>query len=215
MCRVQQPDFAKSLRAAEEIRNPALRDQAIGKLAITAAKVNFDQGMEILSKVADPAVRDSSLGMTVALISNKQPRQAMAAIELFTDPAKKAAAVDQFLTWAGQIDPQAAREVMGRMEKVEAIQYQRVAGGMAQKDPIGAAAWALTLPEKQVDLNTVDRKTLEETRPREQALNAVINTWGAADPDAAARWVKQAALPESQRTSLLRTVKMQRDYRNR
>lgn len=215
MSRVQQPNIARSIQAAEEIRNPALRDQTLGKLASSAAKTNFDQSLEILRKVGDPAVRDSSLSLTVALISREQPRQAMTALELFTDPAKKAAAVDQFLSWASQTDPQAAREVMGRMPKVEAIQYQKVAGGMAMKDPSGTAAWALTLPEKQIDLNYVDRKTEEETRPREQALNAVMNTWGASDPDAAARWIKQTSLPESQKSSLLEVVKFQRDHRNR
>lgn len=211
----QQINFAKSIRAAEEIQNPAIRDKALGRLATSAAKINFDQGAEILRKIGDPAVRDGSLSLIVAIISRDQPRRAMAAIDLIADPAKRTAAIDSFLSHGAHGDPEAALEMLGRLGKVESIQAQRVAAGFAQKDPVAAATWALTLPERQMEPDFVDRTKEREGRPRESALNSIMNEWAAKDPDAATRWIKQAELPAALKTSLLQTVRFQRDFRNR
>jgi hypothetical protein len=131
------------------------------------------------------------------------------------DPRMRSRAIDSILVWGSEKDPDLCRELLQKLPRVQGLQYQQVAGGFAKKDPIAAATWALTLPEKQMDSRIDDPSKEFESRPRDSAVNQVINEWASKDPDAATGWIRSATMPEALRASLLRTVKFQRDSRRR
>jgi len=209
-------DTAKGIRFAEEIREPALRDQRLGQLARSASKGGgLEAGLDILRKVQDPGLRDESLSMMVANVTREDPRKAAALVERMADPRMRSRAIDSILAWGSEKDPDLCRELLQKLPRVQGLQYQQVAGGFAKKDPIAAATWALTLPEKQMDSRLDDPSKEYESRPRDSAVNQVINEWASKDPDAATGWIRSATMPEALRASLLRTVKFQRDSRRR
>jgi RNA polymerase sigma factor (sigma-70 family) len=204
----------KALGVAESIQAPALRDKVLGELGSSVAETSgVDAGLEIVRKVGDPDARDRAIARMIQRLARQDPRKAAGLADLMSDPAQRTEAIGSILTWGSAADPTLCRELLGKLPRVDSIQYQRVADGFAKKDPAAAAAWALTLPEKQMDPQPGDPSKEYEARPRASALNSVINTWSASDPDAATRWIKESRLEEKERSSLLGVVQFQRRQR--
>jgi RNA polymerase sigma factor (sigma-70 family) len=209
-------DIPKAVQAAEDIRDAASRDLALGHIATSSAEFgDLNSRLDVVRKIGDVRTRDGSLSKMASRMASDQPRKALAIVDAISDATTRAQAVDNIITFGSEADPQACREMLSKLPRVNALQYQRVAGGFAKKDPAAAAAWALTLPEKQMDPMIGEPSKEYEARPRESALNSVLNTWGASDPDAAVRWIKAAALSDATRSSLLHVVSFQRKVRNR
>ncbi len=207
---------AKALEAAEAIGDAKTRHKVLGELASSVAKTSgIDAGVEIVRKIGDAEARDRALERMIQRASRQDPGKAAALVDMVADSARRTEAIVSILTWGAEADPQVCRSLLAKLPRVDAVHYQRVAGGFAKKDPVAAAAWALTLPERQMDPQIGDPSKQYEARPREAALNAVVNAWAASDPEGATRWVQQASLSQELRSSMLQVVKLQRDFRKR
>lgn len=207
---------AKALGAAEAIAEPEMRDKILGELANSVAKNSgVDAGLEILRKIGGAELRDRALGSMIQRVARQAPRTAVGLVDLVSDPARRDEAIGSVLTWGSEADPQVCRELLARLPRAQTLHYQQVAGGFAKKDPVAAATWAMTLPEKQMERLAGPDSKEYESHPRESALKAVMNAWARSDFDGASRWIKAASLSEQLRSNLLQVLKMQRDFMKR
>ncbi|MES2468829.1 MAG: sigma-70 family RNA polymerase sigma factor [Verrucomicrobiota bacterium] len=174
-------DLPKALAWAEGLEFEAIRSSALNALYRTWAKTDQDAAFAALDRITDAGVRKT--------ISNEITWEAIERDPLVAEQWIRGLQGDQRAYSLGLLgafhapsDIDKARELL--QESIDsgarnvAWATEEIATSFAQRDPVAAASWAMTLPSGD---------------PRQHGAEGVVRAWVAKDPVAASEWV--ATLP--------------------
>jgi len=204
-------DPLAALNAVQSLSEVATRRMLLQQVVNTWGEQDPRAAVDWAMAQPPSGQRGQYLGTALRALARSDPRGAFDLALAQPAPDRDGVVGNVLGEWASA-DPAAAAAALARLpgEAVNHSALSQVAMHFVRQDPAGAAAWLVTLEERQATLaasmvfSMLGRQSPQDAAPlvddlpgplRRQASQSLVQSWAAQDPAAAARWVDTMADP--------------------